>query len=89
MPYTDTVLGQLADSGKRKIVVATPSFVSDCLESLEEIGIEGKETFLSADGESFHLAPALNNNPDWVNALVKMVDSKEDWSSLDTLLKIE
>jgi ferrochelatase len=50
-----------------------PAFVSDCLETLEEIAEEGKETFLHAGGESFEMIPCLNVHPLWVSALAKWV----------------
>lgn len=68
-PYTDLELARLAREGKKRIVVFCPSFVADCLETLEEIGIRGRETFLANGGESLTLGPSLNDQPDWVEAL--------------------
>ena len=53
----------------RHLVVACPAFVADNLETLEEMGIQGRETFLGAGGEHFTLAPCLNDAPAWVEAL--------------------
>ncbi|HEX7035914.1 MAG TPA: ferrochelatase [Pseudomonadales bacterium] len=68
-PYTDQTLAALPSEGVRDLVVACPAFVADNLETLEEIGITGRETFLAAGGESFTLVPCLNDRPDWVAAL--------------------
>ena len=68
-PYTDETLGKLAKSGKRRVAVMTPAFVSDCLETLEEIAEEGKEIFLHAGGETFTMIPCLNEHPAWVQFL--------------------
>ena len=73
MPYTDVVLGQLPGRGVKSLLVICPAFVSDCLETLEEIGIRGRETFLSAGGKEFALIPCLNGHPLWVTALENMV----------------
>lgn len=68
-PYTAKRLEQMPSEGIRKLVIACPAFVSDCLETLEEIEVEGRETFLHAGGESFTLVPCLNVHPLWVHAL--------------------
>ena len=70
-PYTAVRLEQLPKEGVKKLLVVCPAFVSDCLETLEEIAVEGKETFLHAGGESFEMIPCLNVHPLWVNALAK------------------
>ena len=72
-PYTDFELPKLAQKGVRKLLVTCPAFVSDCLETLEEIGIRGKESFLSAGGTEFALIPCLNEHPLWIDSLEKMV----------------
>ncbi|HWD21349.1 MAG TPA: ferrochelatase [Verrucomicrobiae bacterium] len=71
-PYTDHVLEQLAKSGRKKLVVICPSFVSDCLETLEEIGMRGREIFLEAGGTDFRLVPCLNEHPLWLHFLEKL-----------------
>lgn len=73
-PYTDLLLAELAQQGKKKLVVFCPSFVADCLETLEEIGIRGRETFLNHGGETLELIPSLNVHPTWVKALAKIID---------------
>ncbi|MEC8480906.1 MAG: ferrochelatase, partial [Pseudomonadota bacterium] len=71
-PYTDKVLAELPDQGVKNLVVASPAFVVDNLETLEEIGMQGQETFLEAGGESFHLVPCLNADPLWVSGLARL-----------------
>lgn len=68
-PYTAGLLKELPAKGIKKLVVVCPSFVSDCLETLEEINIEGRELFMEAGGESFTLVPCLNTNADWVKTI--------------------
>ena len=72
-PYTAMRLEQLPKEGVKKILVVCPAFVSDCLETLEEIAEEGKESFLNNGGESFEMIPCLNVHPLWVNALAKWI----------------
>lgn len=60
-PYTDEEFKRLAREGKKRLLVLTPAFVADCLETLEEIAVEGKETFLEAGGSSFQQIPCLND----------------------------
>lgn len=76
-PYTAVRLEELPKEGVKKLLVVCPAFVSDCLETLEEMGEEGKETFLHAGGESFTLIPCLNVNPLWVQTLAKYVETNE------------
>lgn len=73
-PYTDRELERLAKSGLKKLLVICPAFVADCLETLEEIGLRGKETFLAAGGEQFTMIPCLNNRPAWVSAVLQLVE---------------
>ena len=70
-PYTDDELVRLAKKGKKKLVIVTPAFVTDCLETLEEIAMEGKEEFLEAGGESYHYVPCLNDDEDWAKLISK------------------
>lgn len=72
-PYTAKRFEELPTEGKKKILVACPAFVSDCLETLEEIAEQGKETFMHAGGESFTMIPCLNVHPLWVKALASWV----------------
>ncbi len=73
-PFTDQRLTLLPSRGVRKVRVICPSFVSDCLETLEEIGLRGRETFLQAGGTDFALIPCLNQHPLWLEALAKMAE---------------
>jgi len=73
-PYTDYELMGLPQRGIKSLLVICPSFVSDCLETLEEIGIRGRESFLNAGGARFELIPCLNEHPLWVDTLGKMVN---------------
>lgn len=75
-PYTDHVLENLARTGTKKLLVICPAFVADCLETLEEIGIRGRQDFQEAGGEELTLIPCLNEHPLWIAALEKMV---KDW----------
>jgi ferrochelatase len=71
-PYTDLRLPELAKQGTRRLAVICPAFVADCLETVEEIGIRGRESFLAAGGEELTLVPSLNAHPVWVQAVVRM-----------------
>lgn len=68
-PYTDVEINNLAQRGVKKIAVVTPSFVSDCLETLEEIGMEAHDEFLKNGGEEFLTIPCMNEDELWVEAL--------------------
>ncbi|MEM7079305.1 MAG: ferrochelatase [Pseudomonadota bacterium] len=74
-PYTDQRLEELAAQGVRDLVVACPAFVADNLETLEEMGIAGRKTFLDAGGASFTLVPCLNAQPDWIEAFAQILDA--------------
>ena len=71
-PYTQPTLVALAKEGMRRVDVACPGFVSDCLETLEEIGLEGRAAFLNAGGGEFHAIPCLNERPAWIAALADL-----------------
>jgi len=73
VPHTDRVLPELAKAGKRRLVVFCPAFVADCLETLEEIGLRGRDDFLRAGGEALTLVPSLNATPEWADAVVALV----------------
>ncbi|MBS0498619.1 MAG: ferrochelatase [Proteobacteria bacterium] len=68
-PYTAVVLEQLGKEQTQRVDVICPGFVSDCLETLEEIAIEAKNTFIQAGGKEFHYIPCLNERSDWIEAL--------------------
>lgn len=72
-PYTAKRLEELPGEGVKKLLVVCPAFVSDCLETLEEMGIEGKESFLHSGGTSFTLIPCMNVHPSWVRAVAEIV----------------
>jgi ferrochelatase len=72
-PFTDVRLEQMPKEGIKKLLIICPAFVSDCLETLEEIEIRGKESFMGAGGESYTMIPCLNIHPLWVNALSRWV----------------
>ena len=74
-PFTDSEIVKLAQSGLKSIAVICPAFVSDNLETLEEISIEGKETFVEAGGSVCDLIPCMNDNHLWINALKSYVES--------------
>lgn len=77
-PYTAEKFEQLPSEGVKKLLVACPAFVSDCLETLEEIGVEGKHSFISSGGDSFTMIPCLNTHPLWVKTIGALV--KEEMS---------
>ena len=68
-PYTDKTLESLPRDGKKNILVICPGFSSDCVETLEEIFIQGKESFLKSGGKNFDLVPCLNDGDDHINLL--------------------
>jgi len=70
-PYTAATLEELPKKGVKRLLVACPAFVSDCLETLEEIAVEGKHSFINSGGDSFTMIPCLNVHPLWVGAVVK------------------
>ena len=72
-PFTDIRLQELPGEGIKKLLILCPAFVSDCLETLEEIEIRGRDTFMKAGGESFTMIPCLNVNPLWVKAVAGYV----------------
>ncbi|MGH8764544.1 MAG: ferrochelatase [Burkholderiales bacterium] len=77
-PYTAPTLVELARRGERRVDVVCPGFVSDCLETLEEIGIEARQAFLAAGGKEFHALPCLNEAPEWIVALGQIASAKFD-----------
>ena len=72
-PYTDETLKSLGGQGYKRVLVICPAFVADCLETLEEIAMEGKQTFLNGGGEDFQMIPCLNTHPTWVQFVVAKV----------------
>lgn len=72
-PYTDQILKQRAKLGNKKLLVFSPAFVADCLETIYEIGTEYNDAFKSYGGEKVDLVPSLNSNDNWVNALADLL----------------
>ena len=72
-PYTDKTLEDLPSKGVKNLLVICPGFASDCVETLEEINIQGRESFLNKGGENFDLIPCLNDNPDHINLFEDLV----------------
>lgn len=77
-PFTDKELIRLGKEGKKRVAIACPAFVSDCIETLEEIGIRGAEDFKEAGGEELVLIPCLNDHDLWVDVLESFVRSRAD-----------
>jgi protoporphyrin/coproporphyrin ferrochelatase len=71
-PYSDEVIPVLAQRGVRRLAVMCPAFVADCLETLEEVALRGRDQFLAAGGESLTLVPSLNAHPAWVDAVIAL-----------------
>jgi len=72
-PATDETIESLAQHGVKRLAILSPAFVADCLETLEELGMGGKESFLEHGGEDFLLVPSLNTNDAWVDALHTLI----------------
>ncbi|WP_425235288.1 ferrochelatase [Ulvibacterium sp.] len=81
-PYTDFEFERLAKEGKKRLAVITPAFVSDCLETLEEIAMEGKEQFTEAGGTDYKHIPCLNDSESWVGLMAKWIN---EWQASDVL----
>lgn len=79
-PYSDHVIVDLAKRGVKRVLVACPSFVADCLETLEEVALRLKHDFIAAGGEDLRLVPGVNADPKWIEGFVEMVnDEKMTW----------
>ncbi|MFT7071784.1 ferrochelatase [Patiriisocius sp. Uisw_017] len=79
-PYTDRTIERMGKAGVKKMVVVTPAFVSDCLETLEEIAMEGEEIFHEVGGKEFSVIPCLNDRDEFAQVLANMV---EEWRIID------
>ena len=77
-PYTDKTVEEFAKTGSKNLAVVTPAFISDCLETLEEIGMEAKEDFEEKGGDEMHVVPCINDRDDWVNVLSRWID---EWAT--------
>ena len=73
-PYTDFEIPRLVKAGVKRMLVICPAFVSDCLETIEEIGMRAQESFITEGGSEFALIPCLNEHPLWLDALESMVN---------------
>ena len=78
LPYTDRTIERLGKEGLKNMAIATPAFVSDCLETLEEIAMEGEEIFHEMGGKEFSTIPCLNDDDEWVALLAKWI---KNWSN--------
>jgi ferrochelatase len=81
-PYTDQEIIRLAQTGVKTLKVICPAFVSDCLETLEEIGIRGKKSFLEYGGDVFEEIPCLNTHAKWIDVLVTWCEQSERFETL-------
>ncbi len=81
-PYTDYEFERFPKEGKKRLVVITPAFVSDCLETLEEIAMEGKQQFEKAGGEQYKHISCLNDSDAWVSLMAKWVNEWEQSAKL-------
>lgn len=72
-PATDETIVQLAKSGVKRLAVLSPAFVADCIETIEELGMQGRESFLKNGGEDFKLVSSLNSHPTWVSGFASIL----------------
>jgi len=75
-PYTQVRLNDLPNEGVKKLLVVCPAFINDCLETLEEIKMQGKEDFIEHGGDDLIYIPCLNDNAEWVDTIIKMVNDQ-------------
>lgn len=73
-PATNKTIHKMPEDGIKKLAVVTPAFVSDCIETLEEIGIQAKEDFIAQGGEDLHMVPCLNEDDAWIKVLARWID---------------
>jgi ferrochelatase len=76
-PYTDVEVNKMPEKGIKKLAVVTPAFVSDCLETLEEIAMRAQEEFKEHGGKEFLAIPCLNDDEEWCNVVANWIT---DWS---------
>ena len=81
-PYTDRTIERLGKQGVKNMAIVTPAFVSDCLETLEEIAMEGQEIFHEMGGQEFTTIPCLNDDEEWVALLSDWINK---WSKIEVL----
>jgi ferrochelatase len=83
-PYTEPTVRELAKTGTRRIDVICPGFPADCLETIEEIGMEVRDAFLEEGGETYHYIPALNGGEEWIAAMAQIANEQLlGWRSLN------
>ncbi|EGV42986.1 ferrochelatase [Bizionia argentinensis JUB59] len=82
LPYTDRTIERLGKEGVKSMAIVTPAFVSDCLETLEEIAMEGEEIFQEMGGQGYTTIPCLNTDAPWVNLLSKWINN---WATSETV----
>ena len=75
-PYTDETLENLGKKGIKNLAIVCPAFVSDCLETLEEISVEGKEQFMHGGGEVYNYIPCLNDEDRWIDVVKTLCEEK-------------
>jgi ferrochelatase len=86
-PYTEPTLIELGQQGCKRVDVICPGFVVDCLETLEEIAMEGRDAYLGAGGQAFHYIPCLNDDPEWAQAVVSIAQAHlSGWGGSDDRL---
>ncbi|WP_047549541.1 ferrochelatase [Psychroserpens sp. Hel_I_66] len=81
-PYTDRTIERMGKEGIKKMAIVTPAFVSDCLETLEEIAMEGEEIFHEMGGKDFTTIPCLNDDKEFVELLSNWIN---DWATAETV----
>jgi ferrochelatase len=72
-PFTDDTIRESAKSGVKHLAVALPGFAADCLETIDEIGVEGKKLFLEHGGQTFSLIPCVNDHPTWIGGMCEII----------------
>jgi len=82
-PYTDRTIERLGKEGVKNMAIVTPAFVSDCLETLEEIAMEGEEIFHEVGGKEFTTIPCLNDDAEWVALLTKWIHT---WAGVEVVV---
>lgn len=80
-PYTDNVIEELARAGVKRLAITCPSFVADCLETIEEIGLQAAEQWQQLGGTQLTLVPALNDNDSWVKAILDIIQNPDATTS--------
>src|SRR5262249_52716430 len=76
-PATDKVIDEMPQKGIERLVVFSPSFTADCLETLEELEMRGRESFIKMGGKEFYLVPSLNDGDDWAELLAEWIQQEK------------